>query len=182
MPENLEINAGESANITLTLKNQGHLRGSACLTISAFDTLYQEHEIALEPGAEIQIKDIIIDAPSDCPTGNYPFNYTLSGSGVLNGLKTGNFTFKVNGISLNVEASLDRSLYNIGENAQLTLTISSTTLSNASTPLEAMVNWGNFSEKRSFVLSSGSSGSTSLTFEIPLDEKRREKGFLRYLP
>ena len=177
LPQNLEINAGSYADVALKLKNEGHLRGEARLKISAFDTLYQEREISLEPGEEITIDGISIDAPADCPTGNYPFNYTLSltGPGVTNGLVAGNFTFKVNGITLNVEATLDRSLYNIGETAQLALSISSPNQSDA--PLEAMINWGNFSEKRTFIMSSGSGGSVSLVFEIPLDEKRQEKVF-----
>jgi len=177
VPQNLEITAGSYADVALKLKNEGHLRGEAHLKISAFDTLYQEREISLEPGEEINIDGISIDTPADCPTGNYPFNYTLnlSGPGVTNSLNAGNFTFKVNGITLNVEATLDRSLYNIGETAQLTLSISSPNQSDA--PLEAMVNWGNFSEKRTFIMSSGSGGSVSLVFEIPLDEKRQEKVF-----
>jgi hypothetical protein len=116
----------------------------------------------------------VILTTNNFPTGNYPFNYTLNltGPGVTNGLDAGNFTFKVKGISLNVEATLDRSLYNIGETAQLTLSITSSNTSDA--PLEAMINWGNFSEKRTFIMSTG---SASLLFEIPLDEKREEKVF-----
>ncbi|MCX6584525.1 MAG: hypothetical protein NT166_30510 [Candidatus Aminicenantes bacterium] len=174
VPQNLEITAGSYADVTLKLKNEGHLRGQSRLKISAFDTLYQEREISLEPGQEISIDGISIDAPADCPTGNYPFNYTLNltGPGVTNKLAAGNFTFKVNGLTLNVEASLDRSLYNIGETAQLTLSITSPNQSDA--PLEAMINWGNFSQKQTFTLSSA---SASLVFEIPLDEKRQEKVF-----
>jgi hypothetical protein len=159
----------------LKLKNEGHLAGEARLKISAFDTLYQEREITLEPGEEITIDGITIETPTDCPTGNYPFNYTLTGPGVQNQLQTGNFTFKVNGISLNVAATLDRTLYTIGETAQLTLSITSlNTPTSSDAPLEAMVNWGNYSQKQTFTLSSA---NTSLLFEIPLDEKRLEKVF-----
>ncbi|MCX6580914.1 MAG: hypothetical protein NT166_12115 [Candidatus Aminicenantes bacterium] len=37
-----------------------------------------DENVSLEPGEEITIDGISIDAPTDCPTGNYPFNYTLS--------------------------------------------------------------------------------------------------------
>jgi len=73
---------------------------------------------------------------------------------------------------LDLDATFDRSLYNEGETAQLTLNITSETASDAS--LEAVVNWGNFSERRPFMLASG---STSLVFNIPLEEKRDEKVF-----
>jgi len=172
VPENLEIDAGGYADVTLTLKNEGHQRGDAILKVSAFDSLFQERDISLEPGEEMEIADIFIDAPADLPTGHYPFHYTLTGTGVKNGIKADNFNFKVDGISLNVDASLDRSLYNEGETAQLTLDITSETASDA--PLEAVVNWGNFSESRAFTLSSG---SASLVFNIPLEEKREEKIF-----
>jgi ligand-binding sensor domain-containing protein len=171
-PTNLEISAGSFGEVTLTLKNQGNLRGEATLTINTFDNLYQEREIVLEPGAEVQLGDIIIDIPTDLPSGIYPFYYTLKGSGVETGTSAGNFYFKVNGLSLDIDASLDRPLYNPGETAALTLNITGDTAADA--PLEAVVNWGIFSETRSFNLSSG---STSLVFDIPLDEAREEKVF-----
>jgi ligand-binding sensor domain-containing protein len=171
-PENLEISAGSFGEVTLTLKNQGNLRGEAVLKINTFDTLYREREIALEPGEEIQLGDIFIEAPLDLPTGSYPFYYTLKGSGVENGASAGNFNFKVNGLSLEIDASLDRPLYNPGETAALTLNITGDTASDA--PLEAVVNWGIFSEIKQFNLSSG---SASLVFDIPLDEAREEKVF-----
>ncbi|MGD2092609.1 MAG: CARDB domain-containing protein, partial [Candidatus Aminicenantes bacterium] len=134
--------------------------------------LYQEREVVLEPGEEIQLSDIFIQAPPDLPTGSYPFYYSLKGSGVENGSSAGNFNFKVNGLSLDIDASLDRSLYNPGETAALTLNITAGTASDA--PLEAVVNWGIFSETRPFNLSSG---SASLVFDIPLDQAREEKVF-----
>jgi hypothetical protein len=67
---------------------------------------------------------------------------------------------------------LDRSLYNQGETAQLTIDISSNDPVTA--PLEAVVNWNDFSERRSFTLDSGSS---SLVFEIPLAEASAAKVF-----
>jgi hypothetical protein len=156
----------------LTLKNEGNLRGEAVLKINTFDTLYQEREIVLEAGAEIQLSDIFIEAPLDLPTGSYPFYYSLKGSGVENGTSAGNFNFKVNGLSLDIDASLDRPLYNPGETAALTLNITGGTASDA--PLQAIVNWGIFSETRQFNLSSG---SASMVFDIPLDEAREEKVF-----
>jgi hypothetical protein len=171
-PVNLEISAGSFGEVTLTLKNEGNLRGEAVLKINTFDTLYQELEIVLEPGEEIQLGDIFIEAPPDLPTGSYPFYYTLKGSGVENGTSAGNFNFKVNGLSLDIDASLDRPLYNPGETAALTLNVTAGTASDA--PLQAVVNWGIFSETRQFNLSSG---STSLVFDIPLDEAREGKVF-----
>ena len=79
--------------------NEGHLRGEASIHMTAFETLNQQAEIALDPGEEIELGDIFIDAAGDLPTGNYPFYYTLRGSGVENGLLSGNFSFKVNGVS-----------------------------------------------------------------------------------
>ncbi|UCH97735.1 MAG: hypothetical protein JSV88_13030, partial [Candidatus Aminicenantes bacterium] len=172
VPENLEITAGSTTTTALKLKNQGHLRGQAGLKLNALENLDDQREIALDPGEEINIDDIFINVPADLPTGNYPFYYTLNGEGVENGATAGNFNIKVNGTSLEVEASLDRSLYNPGETAVLTLNITSTTPSDAS--LEAVVNWGLFNETRPFNLNGG---SAALVFNILLDEKREEKVF-----
>jgi len=172
VPANLEIDAGSYGTASLKLKNQGNLWGEARLKLNALETLTDQREIALHPGEEIDINDIFIDVPADLPGGNYPFYYTLSGTGVETGTSAGNFNIKVNGASLAVEASLDRSLYNPGETAALTLNITSTTTADAA--LEAVVNWGVFNETRPFTLSSG---SASLVFNIPLDEEREEKVF-----
>ncbi|MCP4150179.1 MAG: hypothetical protein GY757_20700 [bacterium] len=172
-PEDLEIIAGSYIRVPLKLKNEGHLRGEALLKINAFDTVAQEREIALDPGEVIEIDEIYLDAPADLPTGTFPFNYSLIGTGVKTGLKTGNFSFNVKGISLNVEATMGQALYNTGETAQLTLNITPES-GTEDAPLEAIVNWGNFSEKRHFSLNAG---STALTFDIPLDAKRDEKIF-----
>ncbi|UCH93121.1 MAG: hypothetical protein JSV88_22940, partial [Candidatus Aminicenantes bacterium] len=172
VPMNLEINAGSYGTAALKLKNQGHLRGETLLKLNALESLNDQQEIALDPGEEIEINDIFIDVPPDLPTGNYPFYYTLSGKGVENGTSAGNFNIKVNGTTLEVEASLDHSLYNPGETAVLTLNITSPTSSDAS--LEAVVNWGVFNETRPFNLNGG---SASLVFNILLDEEREEKVF-----
>jgi ligand-binding sensor domain-containing protein len=172
VPLNMEIDAGSFCTASMKIKNQGHLWGEAQLKLNALESLTDQREIALYPGEEIDINDIFIDVPADLPTGNYPFYYTLSGKGVENGTSAGNFNIKVNGTSLEVEASLDRSLYNPGETAVLTLNITSTTSTDAA--LEAVVNWGVFNETRPFTLNNG---STALVFNIPLDEEREEKVF-----
>jgi len=172
VPENLEIDAGSYTPVTLKVKNEGHIRGEAILKVSAFDTLNDERDIALEPGEEVEIEGFVIDAAADLPTGNYPFNYTLTGTGVENGLKAGNFNFKVNGISIDVDASFASDYYNVGETAELTVNV--TTQSPSDAPLEAMVNWGEYSEKQTFDLSTG---SQQLVFNIPVDEYREDKVF-----
>jgi hypothetical protein len=172
VPQNLAISAGAFANVTLKVKNEGNRRGEAKITMSAFDTLNETRELVLEAGEELELTDIFIDVDGDIPAGRYPFNYTLAGLGVTNGLTKGNFTFQVNGIALDVTAALDRSLYNQGETAQLTINISSA--APVTTPLEAVINWNEFSERRTFTLDNGSS---SLVFEIPLAEASAAKVF-----
>lgn len=172
IPSNLEVDAGGFTNVPLTLQNQGHQRGSVVLEISALENLDRRWEIQVEPGSEIQLENVIIEAPFDLPSGNYPFHYTLSGSGIPGGAVKGILNVKVNGLTFDVNAALDRSLYSQGETATLTLTI---TCSGSSTiPLEAVVNWGGFNERRKFTLSTGSS---TLNFDIPLDQEREEKIF-----
>ncbi|MCP4146443.1 MAG: hypothetical protein GY757_01710 [bacterium] len=75
-PSDLEIIAGSYSPVTLKLKNEGHLRGEALLKITVFDSVSREREIGLDPGEEIEVENILIDAPADLPTGTYPFNYT----------------------------------------------------------------------------------------------------------
>ncbi|MCP5105302.1 MAG: hypothetical protein GY950_18080 [bacterium] len=172
VPQNLEFDAGSYAEASMTLRNEGHQPGECILNVTAFDTLSQEQTILLAPGEEIEINDIMIDAPADLPSGSYPLQYTLTGTGVTNGQLAGNFNFKVKGISLDVAASFSADYYNVGETAQLTLT--ATSQSPTDTPLEVLVNWGEYSEKQTFDLSSG---SRQLVFNIPVDQQREEKVF-----
>jgi hypothetical protein len=172
VPQNLTIAAGSFANVTLKVRNDGNKRGEAEIAMTAFDTLRETRTLTLEAGEEIELTDIFIDVDGDIPAGRYPCDYTLSGFGVANGLAKGNFTFQVTGIALNVSAALDRSLYNQGETAHLTIDVSANDPVTA--PLEAVVNWNDFSERRSFTLDSGSS---SLVFEIPLVEASDAKVF-----
>ncbi|MCP4151696.1 MAG: hypothetical protein GY757_28390, partial [bacterium] len=172
VPGDIAISAGSYAPVTLKMKNNGHLRGECILNVKAFDSLDREYDIALEPGEELEINDISVDTEADLPAGNYPCYYTLTGTGVIGGRVTGNFNIKVTGVDLSVEAALDRTHYNTGDTAQLTLRIDNETA--ADTPLEAIVNWGDFNERRRFNMSAG---IKELVFEIPLDQKRETKIF-----
>ncbi|MCP4152718.1 MAG: hypothetical protein GY757_33605 [bacterium] len=163
IPTNLEASAGSVGEVTLELENTGNQRGDCTLTLRAFETLYQERSFNLEPGQKTVIADILFDVPADLPTGHYPFDYTLTGTGIEPQSRNGIFNIKVNGVALTVGAALNQSLYNVGETAQLTLDPASESAGNAT--LEAVVSWGNFSEIRQFILDSG---SISLSFDIPL--------------
>ncbi|MCP4146393.1 MAG: hypothetical protein GY757_01460 [bacterium] len=171
-PQDLQIDAGGYAAVTIKLKNMGNLAGEVMFKTTVFDTFSNQQAIQLEAGQEIEISEMIIDAPADLPYGTYPFNYTISGTGVPNGLKTGNFNFTVKGVDLAVEAALDKTLYNVGETAQLILDIVST--ATEIIPMETVVNWGDFSQRQNLTLNPG---TNSLVFEIPLPEKRDEKLF-----
>jgi len=172
VPQDLSIAAGSFADVTIKVRNEGNKRGEAEITMTAFDKLNETRNLVLEAGEELELSEIFIDVDGDIPAGRYPCDYTLSGLGVANGLARGNFNFQVTGIALDVSASLDRSLYNQGETAQLTIDVSTGAPSTA--PLEAVVNWNDFSERRAFTLESGSS---SLVFEIPLAEASDAKVF-----
>ncbi len=171
-PQDLTISAGSFAAVPLKVKNFGNKRGEAEIAMTAFDTLNETRTLALEAGEELELGDLFIDVDADIPAGRYPFNYVLSGAGVGSGLAKGNFSFQVTGIALEVSAALDRSLYNQGETAVLTLNVSSAEPVTA--PLEAVVNWNDFNERRPFTLGNG---STSLSFEIPLAEASDAKVF-----
>lgn len=171
-PEDLEINAGSHANINLKLKNEGNIRGKAVIHLTAFTYLNEEIEVDLGAGEEIELNNIDVEADEDLPTGSYPVNYTLTGNGVVNGINSGSFNFNVLGVKLNVSAAFGESLYSIGDTAVLTIDIS--TLNPTETPLEVNVNWGEFSSSQDITLSSG---STQVTFEIPVDKFRQEKVF-----
>jgi hypothetical protein len=170
LPENLVIEAGSYVDVPMKLVNQGHQRGEILLELTAFNNLYQEREIALEPGQELHLEDIQVDAPHDMTSGYYQLNYTLTDPADPANNVTGHIDFKVNSLEMDVSASLDRSLYNVGETALLTLTV--TTAAITATPLEAVVNWGKFNEHRSFDLSTG---SAVMTFNIPLEEQLDSK-------
>ncbi|MCP4556350.1 MAG: hypothetical protein GY836_13090, partial [Herbaspirillum sp.] len=110
-PQDLAIPAGSYGEAALTLQNLGHLRGSVTITMTAFDTFKRTETLVLEPGESLTLDRMEIDAEADLPTGFYPFNYTLKGDGVPGGPKAGQFTFKVEGLSLDVQAQLDQAYY-----------------------------------------------------------------------
>lgn len=127
VPQSVEIPAGSYGLLSLTLKNEGHQRGEALLKLSAFDSLYEERELALEPGEEREIEDIYLEAAADLAGGSYPCYYTLQGSGLKRGASSGHFNFTVQGVVLTVDASRiggrvsvvpDRQVYAPGEVVQ----------------------------------------------------------------
>ncbi len=171
VPENLSCDAGGFVQLPLALENPGHHPGEVKLTVTAADVLSREWNLLLQPGELLALEDLVMDAPADLPDGRCPVHYRLSGSGVAGGPRTGSFPVTVNGLSIDVGAHLDRSLYNVGETAQLTLTVEA---ENPGDPLEAVVNWGDFHQKRVF---QPAAGPQTLQFAIPLDKDRRDKIF-----
>lgn len=171
-PEALSVDAGNFAPVPLKLQNLGHQRGEASFTVSAFDNLRQTRQIALEAGEELTLDEIVLDIAADMPSGTYPFYYTLEGTGVNGGSLKNNFKFTVNGVALDVQATLDRSIYKVGETATLEISVSGPM--DAEVPLEVVINWGPFSKKETITLS----GSANLNVAIPVDAARPDKVFV----
>ncbi|MDQ1352685.1 MAG: hypothetical protein QG657_2991, partial [Acidobacteriota bacterium] len=174
----IEIGPGGYADAAVKLRNNGDRSGEASIRFRAFDTLDDTRQVLLAPGEEIQLTGIYIDAYGDIPEGNYPCRYTLTGPGVAGGFSEGNIPFHVSGLKTDVSAALDRQSYQPGESALLTIDVSSPDVISAPVPLEAVVNWGNFSEARKFSLTSG--GPASLAFNLPIPDQYVPVGKIFY--
>ena len=160
-PETLDYNLGDLAMIPFTIKNTGVTGGTAHITMKAEGVWEDTLNIMLDPDEESE-ESFLLPLPDDLETTVITVTLFVDG-------KQYQTEINLNGVELDVDAALDKTLYQLGEDAQLTITVSN--LNDAELELLAHVGIGEHSEEREFTLTSLE--STTLVFTVPasFDEK-----------
>ena len=161
--------AGQEATFTFMVKNIGNQEGPFDLRLKAYDLIDSTQREWLKPGEEKTISFGFV-LPQDLEEKDYFADYELKAS-VVAGLSKGQVKYHLAGISLNVNASLDKPYYNEGETARLTINIQSPNPSAQN--LFARVNYAGYEPQQTFTLN----GSQVLIFDVPLPKITGEKLF-----
>ena len=163
--------AGGLGNMTFKIKNTGGLPGQASLHLQVLDVLDKTVTVSLNPGDDIEVP-FSFGLPEDLQTDDYFANYSLTVGNNQTAQNTGQVKFHIDGINIGVQASTDKTQYNVGDTAVLTINVNnlnSGTVDN----LFARVNYGDYESRQDFTISN----SNTLTFNIPLTSITGEKLF-----
>ena len=159
--------AGQEATFTFRVKNTGDQEGSFDLRFKAYDLIDSTQREWLKPNEEKAITFGFM-LPEDLEEKDYFATYELNAQSSM--LK-GQIKYHLAGISLNVNATLDKPYYTEGETAHLTINIQ--TSSSSPKNLFARVNYAGHEPQQTFTLS----GNQVLIFDIPLPKITGEKLF-----
>jgi outer membrane protein assembly factor BamB len=141
--------AGENAVMTFTLENTGGT--GACEFFFDIPGIYNRiMRFSVDKG---ETKNVTFDVliPEDIPTGDYTGIYTI------NGIEH-KFDFYVDGVSISVSASLDRTAYNKGDTAVFTVSVA------PSDSYTLRVSYGDYSSEEEF--------ENEISIAIPVSETR----------
>jgi streptogramin lyase len=162
---------GQEAIFVFRVKNTGNQEGSFDLNLKSYDLINLTQREWLKPNEEKTLTYGFM-LPEDLEEKDYIASYELKdsrGQGFEG--SSGQVKYHLAGISLNVNASLDKPYYNEGETAHLTINIQS----NNPNPqnLFARVNYAGYEPQQPFTLN----GSQTLSFDVPLPSITGEKLF-----
>ena len=162
--------AGQEGSFSFTVRNTGNQEGEVSFSLKVMDLLDQTITEWLKPGEEKEFTFTFL-LPEDLEEKDYFADYELrGGEGVVD---KGKVKFHLAGLSLAVDATLDKQSYSTGDTARLTLEITDTRVQPSPIDLIARVNYAGYEGEQAFTLS----GSTVLNFDIPLREITGEKLF-----
>jgi hypothetical protein len=141
--------AGENAVMTFTLENTGG--AGACEFFFDIPGIYNRTmRFSVD---KREAKDVTFDVliPEDIPTGDYTGIYTINGT-------EHKFDFYVDGVSISVSASLDRTAYKRGDTAVLSISVA------PSDSYDLKVNYGDYFIEEEF--------QNEISITIPVSETR----------
>ncbi|GEM_PF-2225692 len=173
LPGYQSFQAGGEAELTFVVKNTGNQEGQVSLTLKSYDFVEQTETLYLGPQEQRAVTFRFV-LPEDIETKDYYADYRLQSgvrsqkSGVI---EEGTVRYHVEGVSITVNATLDKAYYSEGDTAQLTIEVTSQAPGVRS--LLARVHYGDYEQEQAFELS----GTQTLTFDIPLPEITGEKLF-----
>lgn len=154
---------GQDVTMSFTLKNVGMVEGPADLHLTVLDALDETRRLWIAPGMEMDV-EFSFKIPDDLPENNYVALVDLNG-------ETTEIPFSISGVKLEVSASLDRSLYNAGDSAVLTLDI--TNQSELYPGMYVRAASGNHEVTQDFVLED----NQAVNMTIPIDENTPDRIF-----
>jgi uncharacterized membrane protein len=173
LPSYQIFNPGQEATFVFRVKNSGNQEGSFDLNFKAYDLINLTQREWLKPNEEKALTYGFV-LPEDLEEKDYIASYELKdsrGQGFEG--SSGQIKYHLAGINLNVNASLDKTNYNEGEIAHLTISI----LSNNPNPqnLFARVQYNGYESQQAFMIGQGQ--ALPLQFDIPLPSITGEKLF-----
>jgi hypothetical protein len=163
--------AGQEATFVFRVRNIGDQEGSFDLRFKAYDLIDSTQREWLKAGEEKSVSFSFM-LPEDLEEKDYFATYELKAqSSKVTGVSGGQIKYHLAGISLNVNATLDKPYYTEGEIAHLTINIQSPNPNPQN--LFARVNYAGYEPQQTFTLN----GSQVLIFDIPLPKITGEKLF-----
>ncbi|NWF51912.1 MAG: hypothetical protein HXY47_02400, partial [Nitrospirae bacterium] len=160
---------GGEAIFTFKVKNTGNKEGAFDINFKIYDLVNITKKEWLMPDEEKPITFSSI-LPVDLEEKDYYAEYELKSQSTV--IK-GQVRYHLEGISLNVDATLDKQSYTEGDTAKLTISISTQNSQSQSLNLFARVNYNGYEEQLPFTLN----GTEILVFDIPLIEITGERLF-----
>ncbi|MCX5909880.1 MAG: hypothetical protein NTY64_22565, partial [Deltaproteobacteria bacterium] len=156
---------GEEAAFSFKVKNVGNQEGEFGFHLRSLDQMDMIRREWVKPGEEKTL-DFTFPLPRDLEEKDYFADYEILGTEIRGQVK-----YHLSGINLQVNASLNKEVYQEGETG--TLTINVFTPSPSVLNLFARVNYPGYESKEDFVLN----GSQVLTFYVPFPKISGEKLF-----
>ncbi|MCX5914133.1 MAG: hypothetical protein NTV04_19640, partial [Deltaproteobacteria bacterium] len=165
---------GEEGTFTFKVKNVGNQEGAFDLHFKSYDLIDLTRREWLKAGEEKSM-DFSFLLPLDLEEKDYFATYRLQSTagGQASPGQEGQVKYRLAGINLRVSAALDKQLYQEGEMAHLTLSVSPTVPLPSALNLFARVNYPGFESNQPFALAS----SQILPFDVPLAKITGEKLF-----
>jgi hypothetical protein len=159
---------GQDAAFVFTVKNIGNQAGEAALHLKAYDLIDATQQQWLMPGEE---KDVTFNVlmPLDLEENDYVADYEFNATSAQT--QRGQAKYHLAGINIQVNATLDKQNYSIGDTAHLAITLNQQPATSMN--LYAQVVYGSYESQQSFTLN----GSQTLTFDIPVAEITGQKLF-----
>jgi hypothetical protein len=172
MPSYETYTIGDEAVFAFKIINTGNQEGSFDFNFKAYDLVDSTHHELLAPGEEKEIEFGFM-LPFDLEEKDYFADYELKNSGEqgVEGSK-GQVKYHVSGININVNATLNKQQYDIGDTARLTLNVTGPA-GGENLNFSARANYADYESQQPFALD----GGQVLTFDIPLDRITGEKLF-----
>ncbi|MCK5579352.1 MAG: hypothetical protein KAI63_07515, partial [Planctomycetes bacterium] len=151
----------EDVTMAFKVKNTGGLSGDVAFRLEVLDIFEDTQLLSLAPGEEGDL-DFTFSMPGDLLSGSYNAVVALHGVEYK-------VPFKIVGYDISVNAQLDKTFYNSGETATLTLNI--TNVAGLPADLKILVTSGTFGTAQSFNLGD----SITLQYQIPVTDTLADK-------
>lgn len=171
LPASPSYAAGSIGALSFHVKNTGDQVGQANLNLKVMDVLDKTETVSLKPGDDIEIP-FSFGLPDDLETNDYFADYTLTTGNSQVVLDKGQVKFHIDGIKVDVQASTDKTQYNTGDTAVLTINVNNTN-AGAVYNLFARVNYAGYESRQDFTVSD----NYTATFNVPLTAITGEKLF-----